>query len=126
MNEDNFANYILSEKDWGKKLEIMYYLQKKTGINYDNAVIYKTLITKLFLDYLQENYPEIEVDANLVVTARLLCDCMKDITSSADLEEKKNYVLENIRISTTSSFIKELVNRTLTTIFIHLFFLILA
>lgn len=104
MNEDNFANYILSEKDWGKKLEIMYYLQKKTGINYDNAVIYKTLITKLFLDYLQENYPEIEVDANLVVTARLLCDCMKDITSSADLEEKKNYAVRGAKYLATLGF----------------------
>ena len=49
MKEETFANYILSEKDWGKKLEIMYYLKKKTGIFYDNTVIYKTLITKQFL-----------------------------------------------------------------------------
>ena len=104
MNDDSFASYILSEKDWGKKLEIMYYLQKKTGINYDNAVIFKTLLTKLFLDFLQENYPNIEVDPNVVITARLLCDCMKDITSSADLEEKKNYAVRGAKYIATLGF----------------------
>ena len=29
MKEETFANYILSEKDWEKKLEIMYYLKEK-------------------------------------------------------------------------------------------------
>ena len=28
---ETFAEYILSEKDWIKKMEIMYYLKKKTG-----------------------------------------------------------------------------------------------
>lgn len=28
MEEETFADYILDEKDWGKKLEIMYYLKK--------------------------------------------------------------------------------------------------
>ena len=32
MEEETFADYILNEKDWGKKLEIMYYLKKKTNI----------------------------------------------------------------------------------------------
>ena len=39
---ETFADYILSEKNWGRKLEILYYLQKKTGIFYDNSVIFKT------------------------------------------------------------------------------------
>ena len=104
MNDDSFASYILSEKEWGKKLEIMYYLQKKTGINYDNAVIFKTLLTKLFLDFLQENYPNIEVDPNVVITARLLCDCMKDITSSTDLEEKKNYAVRGAKYISSLGF----------------------
>ena len=93
MNDDNFASYILSEKEWGKKLEIMYYLQKKTGINYDNAVIFKTLLTKLFLDFLQENYPDIEIDYNLVITARLF-----------DLEEKKNYAVRGAKYLATLGF----------------------
>ena len=72
MGEETFADYMLGEKDWGKKLEIMYYLKKRTGIYYDNSVIFKTLITKMFLSYLNENVPEVKVDDNIVVTARLL------------------------------------------------------
>ncbi len=90
MGEESFADYILGEKDWGKKLEIMYYLKKRTGIFYDNSVIFKTLVTKLFLDYLHENYPNFEVDDNLVITARLLCDCQK-VENSTNLDEIKSY-----------------------------------
>ncbi len=90
MGEETFADYILAEKDWGKKLEIMYYLKKRTGIYYDNSVIFKTLITKLFLDYLKDKYPNFKIDSNLVITARLLCDCMK-VVNSTNLDEIKNY-----------------------------------
>ena len=90
MGEESFADYILGEKDWGKKLEIMYYLKKRTGIFYDNSVIFKTLVTKLFLDYLHENYPNFEVDDNLVITARLWCDCQK-VENSTNLDEIKSY-----------------------------------
>ena len=90
MGEESFADYILGEKDWGKKLEIMYYLKKRTGIYYDNSVIFKTLLTKLFLDYLHENYPNFKIDDNLVITARLLCDCQK-IENSTNLEEIQSY-----------------------------------
>lgn len=58
-------------------MEIMHYLKKKTGIFYDNTVVFKTLITKLFLEFLQENYPAEKLDENVIITARLLCDCMK-------------------------------------------------
>ena len=50
MGVETFADYILSEKDWIKKMEIVFYLQKRTGIFYDNTVIFKTLLTKLFID----------------------------------------------------------------------------
>lgn len=90
MEGETFASYILNEKSWARKLEIMYYLKKKTGIFFDNTVIFKTLITKQFLDYLKEDYPTIQLDENLIVTARLLCDCMKK-ENSTDLEEIKNY-----------------------------------
>ena len=39
---ETFADYILGEKDYAKKLEIAYYLQKRTGIFFDNSVILKT------------------------------------------------------------------------------------
>ena len=69
---ETFADYILSEKNWGRKLEILYYLQKKTGIFYDNSVIFKTLLAKLFLDY-----AKLDVNDNEVITACLLCNCKK-------------------------------------------------
>ena len=90
MGGETFASYMLGEKDWLKKMEIMYYLKKKTGIFYDNTVVFKTLITKLFLDYLHENYPEENIDDNLVVTARLLCDCMKK-EKATDLDDIRSY-----------------------------------
>ena len=90
MGGETFASYMLGEKDWLKKMEIMYYLKKKTGIFYDNTVVFKTLITKLFLDYLHENYPEENIDDNLVITARLLCDCMKK-ENATDLDDIRSY-----------------------------------
>ncbi len=90
MGDESFADFILGEKDWSKKLEIMYYLKKRAGIYYDNSVIFKTLLAKLFLEYLHRFYPKFEIDDNLVITARLLCDCQK-IENSTSLEEIRNY-----------------------------------
>ena len=88
--EETFASYFLNQKDWAKKLDIMHYLKKRTGIFYDTTVIFKTLITRQFLDYLKDNYPEIELDENIIISARLLCDCMKK-ENSTDLEEIRGY-----------------------------------
>lgn len=90
MERETFASYILNETDWAKKLEIMYYLKKKTGIFYDNTVVFKTLITKQFLDYLKEKNPDNNLDENLIITARLLCDCLKK-ENSTDLEDIRSY-----------------------------------
>lgn len=76
MGVETFADYILSEKDWIKKMEIVYYLQKRTGIFYDNSVIFKTLLTKLFIDKVNLN-----VDKNEVLTASLLWSCKKELTA---------------------------------------------
>ena len=38
---ETFADYILSEKDFIKKIEIVYYLKKRTGIFFYNSVIFK-------------------------------------------------------------------------------------
>ena len=57
---NTFADYILNEKDYAKKLEIAYYLQKRTGIFFDNSVILKTELTRLFL-----KYSKLELDENL-------------------------------------------------------------
>lgn len=93
MEGETFASYILNEFDWTKKLEIVYYLKKKTGIFYDNTVIFKTLIAKQFLNYLVEFHPQIKLDENLIITARLLCDCLKK-ENSTDLEDIRSYAKE--------------------------------
>ena len=46
--EESFASYILSEKDWIRKMEIMYYLERKTNIFFDKSVVFKTELAKLF------------------------------------------------------------------------------
>ena len=72
---ETFADYILSEKDWIKKMEIMHYLIKKTGVFFDKTVVFKTFLAKLFLDN-----TDLGLDENLVITACLLCNCKKSDT----------------------------------------------
>ena len=70
--EEDFASYILGEKDLASKMMIAYYLSTKTGIYFDKSVVLKAEITRLFIEYMK-----IEVDENLVLTAMLLCNCKK-------------------------------------------------
>lgn len=69
---ETFAEYILEERDYIKKMEIVYYLKKKTDIFYDKSVILKTELARLFIDTMKIN-----VDKNVVLTACLLCACQK-------------------------------------------------
>lgn len=85
---ETFADYILSEKDWIKKMEIMHYFQLKTGIFFDKSVIFKTYLAKLFLES-----TDIDLDTNLVLTACLLCNCKKR-KGPQDLEKIKTYAKE--------------------------------
>ena len=85
---ENFADYILNEKELASKMEILYYLSKKQKIFFDKSVIFKTEITRLFL-----NYSKIEVDKNLVLTASLLCNCKK-IDNAQDIERIHSYAKE--------------------------------
>lgn len=85
---ETFADYILSEKDWIKKMEIIHYLQKKTGIFFDKSVIFKTFLAKLFLDA-----TDLKLDQNLILTACLLCNCKKS-NDPQDLNRIKSYAKE--------------------------------
>lgn len=69
---EDFATYILEEKDLPQKMMIAYYLSKKTGIFFDKSIALKAEIAKLFIDYMR-----IDVDENLVLTVMLLCNCKK-------------------------------------------------
>lgn len=96
--EDNFANYILSEKDWIRKMEIMYYLEKKTDIFFDKSVVFKTELAKLFIEVMK-----IDVDENMVITACLLCNCKKP-SSFIDLDKIKSYAKEGAEYLKTLGF----------------------
>lgn len=86
--QETFADYILSEKEWIRKMEIMFYMEKKTHIFFDKSVVLKTEIAKLFIETMQ-----LDVDENFVITACLLCNCKKP-TDFGDLEKIKSYAKE--------------------------------
>lgn len=69
---ETFAEYILDEKKLVSKVEIIYYLAKKTGIHFDKSDILKTEIARQFIEYMK-----IEVSQNVTLTASLLCNCKK-------------------------------------------------
>ncbi len=103
MDDETFADYILKEQDWGRKLEIMYYLKKRTNIYYNNTVIFKTLIVKLFLEYLQVYNPEIKLDKNKIITASLLYACSK-IENSTNADEVRSYAKRGAEYLSTLGF----------------------
>lgn len=97
---ETFADYILKEKNFTKKMEIVYYLQKRTNIFFDNSVILKAEIARLFIETM-----ELDVDKNLVVTACLLYACKKNIVSY-DIEKIKKYAIEGAEYLETLGFSK--------------------
>lgn len=88
MDTETFADYILSEPNWVKKMEIVYYLQKRTGIFYDNSVVFKTMLAKQFLDR-----TNLGLDKNIVLTACLLCNCKKTM-NARELSKVKSFAKE--------------------------------
>ncbi len=97
---ETFADYILSEPNHIKKMEIVYYLQKKTNIFYDKSVIFKTQLAKMFVEEMK-----LDVDINIVVTACLLYACKK-MSDPADLEKVKGYAKEGAKYLETLGFSK--------------------
>lgn len=95
---ETFADYILSEKEFGKKLEIAYFLHKKTGIFFDNSVILKTEIAKQFIDIM-----DLDVDENLVVTACLLYACRKTNVATS-IDKIQRYALDGAEYLSTLGF----------------------
>lgn len=98
--EETFAEYILKEQDWVRKMEIMFYLEKKARIFFDKSVVLKAELAKLFIDTMK-----IDVDENLVITACLLCNCKKP-TDFSDLNKVKSYAKEGADYLSTLGFSK--------------------
>ncbi len=96
---ETFAEYILSEPDYIKKMEIVYYLQKRTNIFFDNSVIFKAEIAKMFIDDMGID----DVDENVLLTACLLCFCKKS-NDPQDLSKVKSYAKEGAEYLATLGF----------------------
>ena len=79
----------------------MDYLQKKTGIFFDNTIIFKTLICKMFIEVM-----EIDVDENEVITAMLLCQCKK-INNAQDIKKIESYAKESAEYLQELGFSKD-------------------
>lgn len=85
---NTFAEYILEEKELDSKMEIAYYLSKKSKIFFDKSIVFKVEVTRLFL-----NYAKIDVDKNFVLTACLLCNCKK-INNAQNIDKIHSYAKE--------------------------------
>lgn len=95
---ETFADYILEEEDLASKMEITYYLAKKKRIFFDKSVVFKTEITRMFL-----NYSKIEVDKNFLLTASLLCNCKK-VDNAQDIESIHTYAKKGAEYLETLGF----------------------
>jgi len=95
---ENFSEYILSEKNYLKKLEIVYYLSKKEDIFFDNSVVFKTELARMFIDTMN-----IDVDKNMVLTACMLCGCKKP-REPQNIDRIKGYALEGAQYLSTLGF----------------------
>ncbi len=100
MGNETFADYILAEKDWIKKMEIMYYLAKRVNIFFDNSVVFKTELLKLFLDN-----TDLGFDQNMLITASLLCNCKK-VDNFSDMSKVRTYAKEGADYLQTLGFDK--------------------
>ncbi len=87
---ETFADYILSEEDYTRKIEIAYYLSKKERLFFDKSVAFKTELARLFIDTMK-----IDIDRNLVLTACLLYACKKT-TNLSDLVNIEEYVYDGV------------------------------
>lgn len=84
-----FSEYILSQKDFYKKIDTMLYVSKKSSIFFDKSVIFKAMIAKLFIETMK-----LDVDENLVITACLLYACKKN-QDAQSLDKVKAYAKES-------------------------------
>ena len=81
-------DYILNEENYLKKLENVYYLKKVEGIFFDNSVVLKTELARMFIETMN-----LDVDKNLVLTSCLLNACKKN-RYEADKAQNYYYVKE--------------------------------
>lgn len=97
---EDFATYILEEKNLAEKMIIAYYLSRKSGIYFDKSIVLKAEIAKLFIEYM-----ELNVDENEVLTAMLLCNCKK-VENAQKMGRLETYAKEGAEYLSTLGFNK--------------------
>lgn len=99
MESKSFAEYILAEKSLTEKMKIIFYFKRKNEIFFDNTVIFKAEMARMFLEH-----QKLEgIDINLVVTACLLYACKKTVISF-DIDKVKTYAKEGAEYLATLGF----------------------
>ena len=98
MDDMSFANYILSEKRLSEKIRIICYFKRKHDCFFDNTVIFKTEICRMFLEYAKLN-----LDTNLILTACLLYACKKTVLAY-NLNKVRTYAEEGAKYLSTLGF----------------------
>lgn len=98
---EDFAMYILNEKDHIQKMIIAYYMSQKTGSFFDKSIVLRTEIARMFL-----NYTGLDVDKNKVLTAVLLCNCKK-VDNAQKLGKLETYAKEGAEYLSTLGFDKD-------------------
>lgn len=103
---ETFADYILKEPNLINKMDILNRLQRllkeRKGITifFNNTIIFKTEIARMFIEY-----SHIDIDENLVLTACLLCNCKK-IDGPQSLESLHSYAKKGAEFLATLGFDK--------------------
>ena len=98
---EDFAMYILNEKDHIQKMIIAYYMSQKTGSFFDKSIVLRAEIARMFL-----NYTGLDVDKNKVLTAVLLCNCKK-VDNAQKLGKLETYAKEGAEYLSTLGFDKD-------------------
>ena len=103
---ETFADYLLKETDLVNKMDILNRLQRllkeRKGITifFNNTIIFKAEIARMFIDY-----QNLDVDRNLVLTACLLCNCKK-IDGPQSLDSLHSYAKNGAEFLETLGFDK--------------------
>ena len=95
------GNYILSEKEFLKKIEYIYYLKNKKELFFDNSVLFKFKLAEMFIESLCIN-----VDKNTVLTACLVYSLNK-LNTIGEKERIKNKKYEDYMFLQTLGFDKK-------------------
>ena len=97
---EDFATYILEEKNISQKMLIVYYLSKKSGVFFDKSIVLKAEIAKLFIEFMK-----IDVDENFVLTAMLLYNCKK-VENAQKIGRLETFAKEGAQYLETLGFSK--------------------